>query len=603
MTLVTSLDIAYLHHQYQSGALLPTTVVDAVYERCTRHDENPIWMARFPKEQVLQAAAKLETQGYDSALPLYGIPIAVKDNIDVAGLPTTNGCLDFSYTPTGHATVVKQLIQAGALIIGKTAMDQFATGLVGTRSPIGACRNPFNPDYISGGSSSGSAVAVSLGLVSAALGTDTAGSGRVPAAFTNIIGLKPTRGSISTTGVVPACRSLDCISIFALTCADAQRVLQIAQGFDVTDSYAREQPPIQIPSNKSFRYGVPLPEQWEFFGDQDYQRLFQQAIARMQALGGTAVEIDIAPFQAAANLLYNGPWVAERYAAMGEFTQQHPDSVLPIIRDILALAGNYAAWDVFQGFHRLAELHQQTQTTWQQVDCLLLPTTGTIYSIQHVEAEPLVLNTNLGRYTNFVNLLDLSAIALPASFRPDGLPFGITLIAPAWWDDWLCHIGALYHQHLGGLLGATSTPLPSSTLASSLAPSTTVEVAVLGAHLTGMPLNYQLTNCGATLVRTTHTAPIYQFFALAGTVPPKPGIVRIDPTQGQGYAIEVEVWAIPLSEFGSFVAEIPPPLGIGSLTLADGSIVKGFICEGYALEGAIDISHYGGWRAFMAAQA
>jgi allophanate hydrolase len=602
MSHVSSLDIAYLRAQYQSGELSPAIVVQEIYQRCDRHQDNPIWVTQTPREHALQAASTLEAQGYSPDLPLYGIPIAVKDNIDVAGLPTTNGCPGFSYTPSRHAVVVEKLLQAGALIMGKTAMDQFATGLVGVRSPAGACRNPFNPDYISGGSSSGSAVAVSLGLVSAALGTDTAGSGRVPAAFTNIVGLKPTRGLLSTTGVVPACRSLDCVSVFALTCADAQHVLQVLQGFDPSDSYARDRPSITSPSVNAFRFGVPLPAQWEFFGDQDYRSLFEAGIARLEAMGGTAVAIEITPFLETAALLYGGPWVAERYAAVGEFTRQHPDQVLPVIRQILAMAENYPAWGVFHGFHQLAELQQQVRPTWDHIDCLLLPTTGTIYTIQQVEADPLRLNSNLGYYTNFVNLLDLSAIALPAGFRADGLPGGITLIAPAWSDHWLCQLGTIYHQHLGGMLGATPTPLPPQTMPDSPTPETsaaTVSVAVLGAHLTGMPLNHQLTSRHATLVKTTRTAPYYQFFALAGTTPPKPGIIRIDPTTAVGYAIEVEVWDIPIAEFGSFVAEIPPPLGIGSLVLEDGTTVKGFICEGYAIAGATDISHYGGWRSFM----
>ncbi len=603
MTRVTSLDIAYLRSQYQAETLSPTIVVEEIYDRCARHTDNPIWITLLPKAQMLQAAQDLETRGYDTTLPLYGIPIAVKDNIDVAGVPTTNACPGFSYTPNQNATVVEKLVQAGALIIGKTNMDQFATGLVGVRSPYGACRNPFNPDYISGGSSSGSAVAVSLGLVSAALGTDTAGSGRVPAAFGNLIGLKPTRGLLSTTGVVPACRSLDCVSIFALTCADAQQVFSVVQGFDAEDGYSRDRPPTSTTSLGSFRFGVPQPEQWEFFGDEDCYALFQQAIARLEAIGGTAVTIDFAPFREAASLLYGGPWVAERYAAVGEFTSRHPDQVLPVIQHILSLAAEFPAWQVYRGFHQLADLRQQTLPSWQQMDALLLPTAGTIYPIQQVEADPLQLNMNLGHYTNFVNLLDLSAIALPAGFRPDGLPFGITLVAPAFWDDWLCQLGAIYHQHLGGMLGATSTPLPSQPMPQPSSPSTHIAVAVLGAHLSGMPLNHQLTSRGATLVKTTRTAPHYQFFALAGTVPPKPGIIRVDPTQETGYAIEVEVWDIPLTEFGSFVAEIPPPLGIGSLVLEDGTTVKGFICEGYAIAGATDISHHGGWRSFMAAQA
>ena len=587
-----SLDISSLTTQYQKG-MSPVEVIRTIYKRIAVQSDNPIWIALLPEDEVLKTAEALLEKEIE-ALPLFGIPFAVKDNIDVAGIPTTAGCPGFSYVPERHATVVQKLLSAGALLIGKTNLDQFATGLVGTRSPYGACRNVFNPEYISGGSSSGSAVAVAAGLVSFALGTDTAGSGRVPAAFNNIVGLKPTRGLLSTSGVVPACRSLDCVSVFALTCLDAQRILAIAQGFDSQDGYSRRPPEIHPGSVTSFHFGVPASGELNFFADEEYRLLFEQSVPNLEAIGGIPVEINFAPFRETAQLLYSGPWIAERYGAIQTFLTQHPDQILPVTREILNAALGYSASDVFSGFHRLEELRQLTALEWEKMDILALPTTGTIYKIQDVEANPLQLNNNLGYYTNFLNLLDLSAIALPAGFRNDGLPFGITLIAPAFHERQLCSIGSAYHQVIGGM-GATAATLPVTNIE---ADPNQIQVAVVGAHLTGQPLNHQLTSRGAKLLKTTHTAPIYKFYALTGTTPPKPGLIRLDGEPG--HAIEVEVWEMPHTHFGSFMAEIPSPLGIGTLLLETGESVLGFICETYAVASARDISSYGGWRAYLA---
>jgi len=649
LALPPSLDIATLQSSYRSGNLSPQDVVEQLYQRISAHAENPIWITLLPEAEVYQTIATLEerrnTQGLDR-LPLFGIPFAVKDNIDVAGLPTTAACPDFSYVPRYSATVVERLQQAGAVLIGKTNLDQFATGLVGTRSPYGACRNAFNPSYISGGSSSGSAVAVALGLVSFALGTDTAGSGRVPAAFNNLVGLKPTRGRLSTQGIVPACRSLDCVSIFALTCRDARLILDLTQGFDLDDPYSRHLPSAVPVPGRTFRFGIPTEAQLEFFGDREAPALFEQSIEHLISIGGIPTEIEFAPFRAAAQLLYAGPWIAERYSAVKDFLNRKPDKVLPVIGQVLSNAQRYTAWDVFSGMHHLEQFRQLAALEWQKMDCLITPTTGTIYEIAAVNADPIQLNANLGYYTNFMNLLDLCAIALPGGFRSNGLPFGITLVGPAFRDHWLCQLGDRYHQQQGSTLGALGIPLaavePAPTFcdrpnqlqyytassatsnagetipdlsasstpvnmtssepdSTNLAP--TIKVAVLGAHLSGMPLNFQLRDRGGRLIEATETAPLYQFYALAGTQPPKPGLVRINPTEAQGYAIAVEVWSLPQSEFGSFVAEIPPPLGIGTLTLASGEQVKGFICEPYGLEGATNISEHGGWRAYMASLA
>lgn len=455
-----SLDIITLSQHYQAGTLSPVEVIDVIYQRIAATADNPIWIALRQQEEVLKDAEKLEQiskkKGIES-LPLFGIPFAVKDNIDVAGMPTTAACPGFSYVPPHHATAIQKLLDAGAIVIGKTNLDQFATGLVGTRSPYGICQNTFNSAYISGGSSSGSAVAVAAGLVSFALGTDTAGSGRVPAAFNNIIGLKPTRGLIGATGMVPACRSLDCVSIFSLTCDDAKQVWKIAQGFDASDGYSRHL--IAKSFSNNFRFGVPALADLNFFEDEEYSQLYQQSLTRLEALGGTPVEIDFSPFREAAQLLYSGAWIVERYCALEDFFNNNFDQILPVTREIISNARNYSASDVFKGLYRLEELRQAANREWEKMDLLVLPTAGTIYKIEEVEANPIQLNTNLGYYTNFVNLLDLCAIALPAGFRRDGLPFGITLLTPAFYDEQLCKIGTIYHQSLGGKLGATPTML------------------------------------------------------------------------------------------------------------------------------------------------
>jgi len=437
------LDLRSLRAAYLANKISPVEMVEIIYQRIRAESENPIWITLKSEDEVLKSAQALSNQDLE-VLPLFGIPFAVKDNIDAQGLPTTAACPAFSYIPSQNAQVVEQLLQAGAILIGKTNLDQFATGLVGTRSPYGACQNAFDPEFISGGSSSGSAIAVAKGLVSFSLGTDTAGSGRVPAAFNNLVGLKPSRGLISTTGVVPACRSLDCVSIFALSTTDAEQVIKIAAGFDPSDGYSRPMPKHMPEFAPNFRFGVPT--ELSFFGDSEYQRLYTESLLNLEKIGGTAVKIDFSPFQAAAQLLYSGAWVVERYTALKDFLTKQPQQILPVIQTILDGALKYSASDVFQGFYRLAELQQQTRLKWQNIDVLALPTTGTIYRIKEVETNPIELNTNLGYYTNFVNLLDLAAIALPAGFRADGLPFGITLIAPAFSDSSLIELAKRFEQ-------------------------------------------------------------------------------------------------------------------------------------------------------------
>jgi allophanate hydrolase len=557
--------------------------VAAVYDRLEATPLNPVWISVVRRESALDRAHEVES---NPSAPLAGMTFAVKDNIDVAGMPTTAGCPAYAYTPASSATVVRLLEDAGAILIGKTNMDQFATGLVGTRSPFGACSSVFDERYISGGSSSGSAVAVAKGLVTFSLGTDTAGSGRVPAAFNNLIGLKPTRGLFSTAGVVPACRTLDCVSILASTCDVAHLVWRAAKRFDSRDPFSRTPRPGEDSApwlNAPFRFGVPPPEQLEFFGDEESQALYEEAVCKVKNLGGEKIEIDFSIFRSAADLLYEGPWVAERLAAIQSFIRGHSNEMNPVVRGIISGGGRFTAVDVYEAEYRLMDLRRAAAKQWATMDVLILPTTGTIYTHDKVASDPVKMNTSLGYYTNFVNLMDLAAVAAPAGFRSNGLPFGISFIGPAFSDEALL---ALAHRYLGA-----KTPLLDK------APGC-VELAVVGAHLTGQPLNSQLTQRGALLKKTCRTAPCYRLYALAGARLPKPGLARDDQFQGPG--IEVEVWTIPEDRFGSFVAEIPEPLGIGNVTLESGESVKCFICEPYALANATEITRFGSWRNYLA---
>jgi allophanate hydrolase len=519
----------------------------------------------------------------------------VKDNIDLAGVPTTAGCPNFAYTPAHSATVVQKLLDAGAIPLGKTNLDQFATGLVGTRSPYGACRNSFDAAYVSGGSSSGSAVAVAAGLASFSLGTDTAGSGRVPAAFNNIVGLKPSNGRMSTRGVVPACRSLDCVSIFALTVEDAAVVLAVAGGFDAADPYSRKTGNQAL---AGLRFGVPRPDQLQFFGDTEYERLFGLAVRQLQNLGGTPVEIDFAPFLEAARLLYEGPWLAERYAAVGSFISAHPGAVHPVTREIIEGGKSPTAVAAFQGEYKLKELRRLSETAWSEIDLIFTPTTGTIYRIEDVTADPIRLNANLGLYTNFMNLFDLSGVAVPAGFRADGLPFGVTLVGPRGADHALLEIAGRLHRASIGTLGAMKLKIPAHAELRPPVRDGYVTMAVCGAHMQGQPLNHQLRDRGAYLVRAASTAPRYRLFALPGGPPRRPGMIRVNE---DGTSIEVELWALPTEQVGSFIGGISQPLGVGKIELASGEMVLGFVCEGCAADGATDITSYGGWRAYVAA--
>lgn len=549
--------------------------------------------ASAPQAWISRFDAPLTT---GSAGPLAGLRFAAKDNIDAAGLPTTAACATFARTPAAHATAVQKLLDAGASLVGKTNLDQFACGLNGTRSPYGAVPNTFDAAYVSGGSSSGSAHVVASGEVDFSLGTDTAGSGRVPAGLNNIVGLKPSKGLISAHGVVPAAQSVDCVSIFARTVGLAAQVLQAAMGPDARDPFSRTLALTDVPFPTSFRFGVP--SELPFFGDDAAEAAFRQSVTRLRALGGTPVTVDFAPLAQAASLLYDSALVAERYAAIREFFDTHEGEVMEPVRSIIAAGRGYSAADLVAAQVRLRALGQRAAAMWQDIDVLLVPTAPTHYTIADMQADPVVLNRNLGAYTNFVNLLDYAALSVPSSIRADGLPFGITLIGPCGSDWQLAELGQRYHHDTGLTQGATGEPLPAPIAIPGLRAQALVKVAVVGAHLSGMPLNGQLVERGARLLKSAHTAPDYRFYALPGTVPPKPGLVRVAP--GTGAPIALEIWEMPAAHYGSFVALIPAPLGIGTVTLSDGSTVQGFLCESLATQGAQDITHLGGWRAYIA---
>ncbi|MCT4716978.1 allophanate hydrolase [Enterobacteriaceae bacterium H18W14] len=525
--------------------------------------------------------------------PLLGVPFAVKDNIDVAGMPTSAACPAFTWTPQQDATVVARLKAAGAVVVGKTNLDQFATGLVGTRSPFGAVKNTFNPDYVSGGSSSGSASVVARGLVCFSLGTDTAGSGRVPAGFNNIVGLKPTKGWLSNKGVLPACRLNDCVSIFALTVADAQAVAEVAGGYDPQDPYSRHHPKTS-PARFSETPRFAIPDKLEFFADIHSEAAFAKTLARLEQQGAELVPIDFSAFTQLAEQLYYGAWVAERTVAVGEFFRNQPEEMDPTVRGIVANGLNYTACDAWQAEYTRAELAQKINAQLAGFDALVVPTSPTIHTIAEMAQEPVRFNSQFGTYTNFTNLADLCAQALPGDFRDDGLPAGITLIAPAWHDRALSQFGMAWQAAINLPLGATDKLLPAP--GAEKISSNHVRVAVVGAHLRGMPLNHQLTTRNAVFIKETRTAASYRLYALANTQPAKPGLAR----NQEGQPIAVELWDIPQACFGEFVAEIPAPLGIGTLTLEDGESVKGFICESIALADATDITAWGGWKAWLA---
>jgi len=583
MTALDRLSVAAIAAEVQAGRRSAVAVIENVLARLDAYDaiQPTVWISRFEPDALRAAAAAVDARiAAGETLPLAGAPFAVKDNIDLAGLATTAACPAFAYEPEQSATVVAKLVAAGAIPVGKANLDQFATGLNGTRSPYGIPRNAYNRAWVSGGSSSGSAVAVAAGLVAFALGTDTAGSGRVPAAFNHLVGLKPSKGRWSSTGLVPACRTLDCITVFAGTTEDAALVDSIAAGFDAMDSLSRDLPNV---ARARRRIGVPRAEQCRWFGDIESEYLYRQALAGFDA---ELVEIDLAPLDEAARLLYDGPWVAERTAALQALLLDNPDAIHPVVREIVEGGFGYSAIDAFNGAYRLAELARIAEAMWEQVDLIALPTAPTIYRVAEMLAEPIRLNASLGAYTNFVNLLDMAAIAVPTGTYASGVGFGVTLMGPAGTDRALI-------EAANALFPAPASP-PPLDLEGRME---TVKLAVVGAHLEGMPLHWQLTSREAKFVEATTSAPTYKLYAMAESVPPKPALVY---SEEGGAAIALEVYELDMAAFGSFVAEVPPPLAIGTVTLADGSMVKGFVAEPRAMTGAEDITALGGWRAYIA---
>ena len=595
-------------HAYRDGAS-PRQLLDSLRLRLLRESPPEAWITLAGAAEVEASVAALEFRASRhtdraaalKAMPLFGVPFAVKDNIDVAGLPTTAACPAFARTPMAHAHAVAKLIAAGAVCMGKTNLDQFATGLVGARSPYGRPSSAFAAERISGGSSSGSAVVVARGEVAFALGTDTAGSGRVPAGFNNLVGLKPTPGRVSSSGVVPACRSLDCISVLALTVADAAEVLAVMEGADDTDAYsAFHLGAAQFKA--ALRIGVPIAP--VFGGDAGYAPEFDKAVTQARALGHTLVPIDFTPLLAVAKLLYSGPWVAERHAVVQALMRSDPDAIDATVRRVIEVANDFSATDAFRAQYVLRDAQRDTAAMWNDLDLLMVPTAPAHPRHTDIDADPLGANALLGTYTNFVNLLGWCALALPAGFTAGGLPFGVTFIAPRAADAALARFGQQWEASVKLPLGATGRAHDPAAETTAVRPASqaTMPIAVVGAHLSGLPLNGQLTERGATLRESTTTTPHYQLFALPNTTPPKPGLQRASACDS-GAAIAVEVWDVPIDAVGSFLALIPPPLGLGSLELADGRHVHGFVCEAHALVGARDITAFGGWRAFLASLA
>ena len=590
--------VAAIVAAHRAGRQTPAQTVARSFQRIREHNDPAIFISLRDEKDAIAEAEALAANKDANELPLYGIPVAVKDNIDVAGLPTTAACPAYAYTPTRDAIAVARLRRAGAIIIGKTNLDQFATGLVGVRSPYGIPTNPMRADLIPGGSSSGSAVAVSAGLVPLSLGTDTAGSGRVPAMLNNIVGLKPSLGLIPTAGVVPACRTLDCVSVFSLTVDDAVVALDAMAGLDKSDPFSRDRTLSRTsPFPTGLRLGVPRDGQLIFFGDKKQEAAYAAALEKWRALGATLVSFDLEPLYETARLLYEGPWVAERYLVIRNMLASSPDAIHPVTREITIAGSRLSAADTFAALYRLQALRRTAEHAFADIDALVLPTAPTAYSTAQVLANPIELNSRLGTYTNFVNLLDLCGLALPSAIRPDEIPFGITLLAPAGQDALLASIGRVFQARTELPLGAKGVAMPPLADLDLALTGDEIPIAVVGAHLSGMALNGELKALGARLLETTSTAPDYRLYALP-TTPPKPGMLRVEA--GSGTSIELELWALPAAAFAKFVAAIPPPLSIGTVRLKDGRGIKGFIVEAADIGSAKDISSFGGWRSFVA---
>ncbi|MBV8850744.1 MAG: allophanate hydrolase [Methylobacteriaceae bacterium] len=593
--------LADMLESHRSGELTPDQTIARTYKRIRAYGDPAVFITLRDEQEARAEAAALDANAGN--LPLCGVPIAIKDNIDVAGMPTTAGCPAFAYQPKQDSAVVARLRAAGAIVIGKTNLDQFATGLVGTRSPYGVPRNPLRGDLIPGGSSSGSATAVAAGLVPVSLGTDTAGSGRVPAMFNNIVGLKPSLGLVSIAGIVPACRTLDCISIFSLTVDDAWSVLRVIAGFDLEDAFSRDigfSPPEASFGNA--RLGILAEKDREFFADNDAAAAYESALQRARDLGARLVEFDYAPFAETARLLYEGPWIAERWSVIKELASRDPDAIHPITRMVVEPGESYSAVETFRALYRLAELRVRTRPIWNEIDALLLPTAPRTYTIAEAAADNVRLNSRLGTYTNFVNLLDLCGVAVPSELTADRRPLGVTFLAPCGCDGYATALARSFQAASYLPLGAGKAPMLAPRSFGDRAELQTegmINIALFGAHMRGLPLNRDVVRLGGKFLRTVKTAPRYRCFLLQGAIP-RPGVLRVEKG---GAAIEAELWAMSADSFGRFVASIPSPLGFGTIFLADGTQVSGFLVEAIATANARDITHFGGWRSFLAENA
>ena len=599
-----NLTIACLRSHYQRGEFTPTQLIAALRVRSEQFRDRNIWIHELSDIEIEPYLAALDKRSVSDA-PLYGIPFAIKDNIDLAHIPTTAACAAIAYTPNEHAFVVANLIHAGAIPLGKTNLDQLATGLNGTRSPWGVCNNSFDPAYISGGSSSGSAVAVALGLASFSLGTDTAGSGRVPAAFNNIVGWKPSRGLLSTRGMLPACKSIDCMSVFALTASDINTLVPFATRYDEADPYARQNPAHNFPEKSGaqffgapknkFEFGVPRAEQLQFFGDSNAQSAFADSVQLLEEMGGAKHVIDFSDFLAAARLLYEGPWVAERYHGIRNIIENNPSALLPVIATIIGAGRDKSAVDTFDAMYKMRTLRRSIEKIITDLEFIATPTAGRHFTVTEMLEAPIERNSELGYYTNFMNLLDLAAVAVPTKIMDNGMPFGITLFADRFTDLRLLSYAQKIQATTQLPFGAIMKYREFSAL-SSRAELSMCKVVVCGAHMSGLPFNGQLLARRAKLIASTKTSSNYRFYVLAGGPVQRPGLIRVD---NDGASIEVEIWEMPSSEFGSFVAAIPQPLGIGKVELANGEWMPGFICESYAVSDAQDITELGGWRNYL----
>jgi allophanate hydrolase len=597
---VGSLDLASLQEAYHSGRLNPEAVVDAIYDRISSRGDDGVWIQLVPRDEARRAARAV---GPGAGRALAGIPFAVKDNMDVGGLPTTAACPGFAYVADDTATVVARLEAAGAILIGKTNLDQFATGLNGTRTPYGIPATPFDPTMISGGSSSGSAVAVSAGLVSFALGTDTAGSGRVPAAFTGTVGVKPSPGLASTAGIVPACHSLDCPSVFALTVADGALVLAAIAGPDAADPWSRPAPipaadPRPAPLD-GLVLGVPRESQLGLDIDSGYREAWDRLLSRLESAGAQLVELDLTPFFAAGELLYHGPWLAERLSGVEDFVTEHPEALHPVTRTLLESGRAVTGTDTFRGLHELQRLRAETGLVLEEVAALLTPTAPRTFTVAEMLADPIALNSELGRFTTFGNLLSLAAVAVPGGMTEAGMPFGVSIQTRWGQDERALSIAAAVERLVALPLGATGLSPAGASLAGATPASESagggLPLAVVGAHLSGMPLHPRLLELGAELEAVTRTSADYRLYALAGVA--KPGMVRVE---SQGSSIDVEVYRLPFASIGELLAEIDAPLSLGTVRLVDGGSVHGFLCEPAGLVGARDITEFGGWRGYLA---